>query len=422
MTTGFAVVAVAGRQPDGRVVVLRQEIVRSTHAHRQTNMRYFANRAAKLATQVVLDGMMDPLLSNESLITETTISTKDKPSCSSSVLLQLDRATHLRSDPVALAELEQSDTTRYVVVQGNRILVLRQSSASAMELALLNGDEMRNVTRRKRTRTTFLGIVTEEARQYAAFGMDVLDDDDSGDDKTLGSGTLSLVDTRTTAPLFTPLHNELALHATALAQWQRRTSYCALCGGRIDFVDAGTCCQCQQCHTKSWPRQDPSMIVLVSSRDQQRVLLARSPRHPPKLHTVLAGFVEAGETFEAAVAREVLEETGVRVDADSIQYVGSQPWPFPQSCMIGFTATADDAALAELKIDPQEIVSAGWFDRNEVEHAASVPGATMQRGVAEEAIARDPSLSLLVPPQGVIARRLIDLWLRQESVPAAPVQ
>ena len=158
------------------------------------------------------------------------------------------------------------------------------------------------------------------------------------------------------------------------------------------------------------------MIVLVSSRDQQRILLARSPRHPPKLHTVLAGFVEAGETFEAAVAREVWEETGVRVDTDSVKYVGSQPWPFPQSCMIGFTATADDAEYAELKIDPHEIVTAGWFDREEVQRASLVPGATMQRTVAEQALAQDPSLSLLVPPRGVIARRVIDLWLKQDQV------
>ena len=161
---------------------------------------------------------------------------------------------------------------------------------------------------------------------------------------------------------------------------------------------------------KSWPRQDPSMIALISSRDQQRVLLARSPRHPTGVHTVLAGFVEAGETMEGAVAREVFEETGVLIDQGSVRYIGTQPWPFPQSTMIGFTATADDLSQ-DIVIDPKEIVSAHWFEKEDVAYAAGVPGATMQKAVAEDALRKDPSLKLLVPPRGVIARKLIDTWL-----------
>jgi NAD+ diphosphatase len=151
------------------------------------------------------------------------------------------------------------------------------------------------------------------------------------------------------------------------------------------------------------------MIAAISSRDGQRVLLARSKRHPPKLHTVLAGFVEAGETFEAAVARETFEETGIHIDEGSVQYVGSQPWPFPQSCMIGFTATADDTV--PLNIDTVELVSARWFDKSEVIKAASVEGPTMQHPVAEAALKNDPTLPLIIPPKGVIARKLIDKWL-----------
>ena len=132
------------------------------------------------------------------------------------------------------------------------------------------------------------------------------------------------------------------------------------------------------------------------------------------MHTVLAGFVEAGETFEAAVARETWEETGIRIDEGSVEYIGSQPWPFPQSCMIAFTATADDSQV--LNIDENELVEAKWFDRRDVEAATRVEGAVMQHEVAKAALAAaDPTLPLLVPPKRVIARTLIDTWLNSNS-------
>jgi len=135
-----------------------------------------------------------------------------------------------------------------------------------------------------------------------------------------------------------------------------------------------------------------------------------SPRHGPKLHTALAGFVEAGETFEQAVMRETFEETGIRVDPGSISYLSSQPWPFPRSCMIAFRATADDQDQ-EISIDPNEIVSAYWFNKSQVKQAATVPGAVMNHDVAAKALKQNPSLDVLIPPQGVVARTLIDDWL-----------
>ena len=118
-------------------------------------------------------------------------------------------------------------------------------------------------------------------------GVDLLGSGGGDVEGGLPESSMSFVDTRTTAPLFAPLENEIALHATALAEWQRRTKFCSLCGGATIFLDGGTACQCTLCKTKSWPRQDPSMIALISSRDGERVLLAHSKRHPPKLHTVL---------------------------------------------------------------------------------------------------------------------------------------
>ena len=108
------------------------------------------------------------------------------------------------------------------------------------------------------------------------------------------------------------------------------------------------------------------------------------------------------------MARETWEETGLRVDMESIRYMASQPWPFPQSVMMGFVATADDKGQ-KLVLDETELVSAGWFDT--VRGATTIPGATMQADVAN---AVDPSISLLIPPKGVIARHLIDAWLDGE--------
>lgn len=379
METGFAVLAVAGKGPDGIVKVLRQEIVWSKHADRERNMRLFADSAADIATEVITGSKVD---SAELL----------KPMDA----LKLDRATHLRSQAEALAALEPE--AKYVILKGTQILV-----RSTTNLALLSQDDI--ITIGGEQRKTFLGLLSGDEKPTPVFGIDLLE----GHDETALPPTTMFVDTRTTAPLFSSIENELALHATALTQWQRRTSFCSLCGGPTIFTDGGTCCQCTLCKTSSWPRQDPSMIAAISSRDGQRVLLARSKRHPPKLHTVLAGFVEAGETFEAAVARETFEETGIHIDEGSVQYVGPQPWPFPQSCMIGFTATADDTV--PLNIDTVELVSARWFDKSEVIKAASVEGPTMQHPVAEAALKNDPTLPLIIPPKGVIARKLIDKWL-----------
>jgi len=391
LESGFAALAVAGRGPDGKVTVLRQEMVRSSHASREENMRQFADAAADLATEVVTGPTPDePSEGNEPSNDSETNNNGYEPAKA----LALDRATHLRSDEQALAALEPK--AKYVVLKADQIL-----ARSSTELALLDYDIVKSVGGKQRT--TFLGLLSENGTPV--FGIDLL----KGNHENVLPEPCSFVDTRTTAPLFSVIENELALHATALAQWQRRTSFCSLCGGPTAFVDGGTCCRCTKCDTPSWPRQDPSMIAVISSRDGERVLLARSKRHPPKLHTVLAGFVEVGETFEAAVAREAYEETGVRVDEGSVQYVGSQPWPFPQSCMIGFTGTADDTS--PLNVDTDELVSAGWFEKADVRKAATVEGATMQLAVAEAALQKDPSLPLLIPPKGVIARKLIDQWL-----------
>lgn len=161
-------------------------------------------------------------------------------------------------------------------------------------------------------------------------------------------------------------------------------------------------------------RQDPSIIVLVTNPDSTHALLARSPRHPSYLYTAIAGFVEAGETFESATYREVHEEVGVNIDRSSIRYIASQPWPFPRSCMIGMRASTIDS-LSSIHIDPNEIVDAQWFEKETVYQAArdcDSLGAVLERSVVEnKQKSGEWNGELLVPSKGVLARTLVDSWL-----------
>ena len=412
MKSGFTVLTIAGKKKkdyngddnnSDEFHVLKQTLVRSTHANREKNMRLFADAAADLLVNVMEE--------EKGNVNDENITNEKEEEIAPSSKIILDRATKLRSDEETLTKLEKSSAARYVIVQKGNILL-----RSPTELAMLSYEEikphlksnnMNNNSTSIPNQQTFLGLLSDKSKT-PIFGIDILDDND-GEINSLFGGGYYFDDTRTSAPLLPPLENELALHIMAYANWQRNSRFCASTGSPLKLIHAGTTQQSTDTGKLSWPRQDPSMIASITSRCGERILLAHSKRHPPKLHTVLAGFVEAGETFEAAVAREVFEETGIRIDEDSVKYIGSQPWPFPQSCMIAFTATADDSQT--MNIDEDEIVHAKWYDRDEVIKATQVQGAVMKHDVAKVALEEDPSLNLLVPPKGVIARTLIDKWL-----------
>lgn len=391
---GFSVICIVARTNSGMgdAKIVKQEVIKSPNAHRITNMRLFADQAAKLALDVIESDSKNDL----------TIQQDDDPFV---VEHHLDRATHLRGNEDIMEEL--AEEAQYVVLYDNQTLF-----GNDWELVRLTLEQIQELceTTGATPVTTFLGMLDGVE---AMFGVDLIggNSDVIPSTATAISGGAEFGDVRTGAPLLSPRDNELCLFAMALAQWQRRAPYCTSCGSPTILVDAGTSRECtnSSCGELSWPRQDPSMIAVISSRDGERVLLGRSLRHPPKMYTALAGFVEAGETFEKAVAREVYEETGVRIDDDSVQYIGSQPWPFPQSIMIGFSATADDSQ--ELNVDENELVDAAWFDRDQVTAAAAVTGAVMRKEVAKAAMEKDPSLQLLIPPKGVLARTLLDTWL-----------
>lgn len=191
-------------------------------------------------------------------------------------------------------------------------------------------------------------------------------------------------------PLLPQLAEEeshLLAYARALVVWRSRHRHCGLCGAPTTPRSAGHVLACTRsgCDGEFFPRIDPAIIVLVTDGDH--ALLGRQPSWPAGRYSALAGFVEAGESLEDAVAREVDEETGTQVV--DVQYFASQPWPFPSSLMLGFHATARRGTVRL----SGELEDARWFSRAEMQSAAAG----------------------LLPPPYTIARRLIDTWLGKRA-------
>lgn len=175
----------------------------------------------------------------------------------------------------------------------------------------------------------------------------------------------------------------LAGRARQIVEWDINHQYCSRCGAPTESHATDRAKTCPECGYTQYPRISPCIIVLVTRGYE--VLLARAPHFPAGLYSTLAGFVEAGETLEMAIHREVFEETGIQVT--NLRYLDSQPWPFPHSLMIGFHA---DYAGGDIRVDGVEIEHADWWAIN------SLPN---------------------VPPPGSIARFLIDQYIEQFNSP-----
>jgi NAD+ diphosphatase len=190
-------------------------------------------------------------------------------------------------------------------------------------------------------------------------------------------------DLRTTGALLSDTAAGLFTTAVALSNWHHRARFCANCGAPVERVHAGWATHCTNCGREEYPRTDPAVICLIhdgKGDNGSSVLLARQPIWPPARYSVLAGFVEAGESLEACVSREIQEEVGIAVK--EIRYLGSQPWPFPRSIMVGFAAVAVDPTAQLIPADG-EIEEARWVTRAEVRTALAkdqpdlkLPGGT----------------------------------------------
>ena len=179
---------------------------------------------------------------------------------------------------------------------------------------------------------------------------------------------------RAVAGMLEPYQGELAAAAVALATWDKNTKFCERCGASLKLAYAGWEKHCTACAHITYPRTDPAIIVAITD-DAERLLLIHGATWQPGRYSVVAGFVEAGESLEAAVVREALEETGIKISQAS--YCSSQPWPFPRSLMFAFTARA--GGQQEPKADMQEVGHAFWASREEftqlvLEGKVIVPG------------------------------------------------
>jgi NAD+ diphosphatase len=288
-----------------------------------------------------------------------------------------DRAAHRRSDPDWLAQAWSR--ARVLAVSPKSATPATTGAAAAPHLAFREPSSVGADAPRR-----FLGLV-DDVPYFAA----TVDADD--DWRTL----------RELGPVIDDLEAGLLTSAIALEQWHQRHTHCPLCGEPTVETHSGWTRTCPVDGSEHYPRTDPAVIMLIHDGGDL-ALLGRGVQWGPGRFSTLAGFVEPGESLEAAVAREVFEEVGVGV-AD-IRYIASQPWPFPASLMLGFSARLDGDPAIEL--DPVEMAEAGWFTRAEVQQAADWVDA----GADPEPTARVKGVS----PKLSISRYLIDLWLARE--------
>jgi NAD+ diphosphatase len=291
----------------------------------------------------------------------------------------LDRAADRRSDDAWLAARRADPRSRAVVAGTDGVLV--EEDAAAVRPAELPVAELEAAA------LVLLGV----DNRGAVFGVDA-DALDAGRLAEAAPGA-RVRNLRDVAPRLSQQDGGLLAHVAALLHWHRSHPRCSRCGAPTRMTEAGYSRTCPVCGTVHHPRTDPVVIMLVVDGD--RALLGRQARWPPRRWSAFAGFVEPGESLEEAVAREVEEEADVRVDA--IAYRSSQPWPFPASLMLGFTARY---AGGEARTRDGELEGVRWFSRAELE--------AMREGRAED----------FLPPRDAIARRLVDAWLDAPARPA----
>lgn len=196
---------------------------------------------------------------------------------------------------------------------------------------------------------------------------------------------VSTADLRTVGHLLPAVEAELLTYASAVTAWHSSSTFCSVCGGTTRVGSSGWVRICTQCGTSHHPRIDPAVITAVIDHDD-RLLLGSAHRWEASRFSTFAGFVEAGESLEDAVVREVQEEAGIVVE--QVEYAGSQPWPFPRSLMVGFFAhTSDTDAIA----DDEEIREVRWFTRQQL-HDQVVCGAVK------------------LPPRSSVSHALIASW------------
>jgi NAD+ diphosphatase len=279
----------------------------------------------------------------------------------------VDRVTHRRNDSGWLDAAWRDPRTRVLVVSAGRALVRMDDSRA--ELVFLSAPEAQKGTR---------FLLGQDADGVVYFGVSA---DLPGSLDGVRAAAL-----REVGALLGDRDAGLLTHAVALANWHDTHTHCPVDGTPTVPDPAGHSAMCPVDGTEHFPRTDPAVIMLITDPDD-RVLLARNAAWPGRRVSILAGFVEPGESAEQAVIREVAEETGIEVT--NVRYVGSQPWPMPRSLMLGFRA--DAPAGQAITVDQTELAEAHWYSR-------------------EALLAAVQARELGLPPRVSIARHIIESW------------
>lgn len=297
----------------------------------------------------------------------------------------LDRAAHLRGDAVKIAAL------------GGDVLPMWRGKALMRGDALVFLPKDHKIFRDAAENAIFLGL-SETGEGY--FARDISRWEPSEMDPMIGAfqdgsvqhhpdlpGDAGFAELRMSMTRLTRREAELGATARAQLEWHRSHAFCANCGSPSVIAQSGWQRDCPACGRHHFPRTDPVVIMLITHGNS--VLLGRSPGWPDGFYSLLAGFIEPGETVEAAVRREVFEEAGVRVGP--VRYAASQPWPYPGSLMLGCTGLALDTKIT---VDANELADARWVTREDM---------------VEVFAGRHPELS--EPRRGAIAHSLLYAWL-----------
>jgi len=292
----------------------------------------------------------------------------------------VDRAGWRRKDKDWLTQRLSDPESRFVPVWRSQNLVVSLAGA-APQAAFLARHEIA-----AEGESVLLGIFEERA--YFALDLSPAEAPLEGLRSEL---PLEFTDLRRVGPLLARHEGSLLAYARGITYWHSRHRFCGICGSPTHSEEGGHVRRCTnpQCNAPHFPRTDPAVIMLV--HDGERCLLGRQRIWPAGMHSTLAGFVEPGESLEEAVAREVEEETAVRVD--QVSYHSSQPWPFPASIMLGFHARARST---EIRVDHSELEDARWYDRSFL-------------------LTHQDDDQFRMPRKDSIARRLIEDWLRRDA-------
>ncbi len=262
----------------------------------------------------------------------------------------------------------------WYIFNGSRLLVHSDTSELRVPVAKSPKDLPVDVRRKQ-----FLGYLQQNEEMTRCYSGEVADD-------TQPPPGMAFLGLRRLFDRLDDVTLSLAGRAVQIKEWDRTHQFCGQCGSSVSQIAYERAKRCPTCGHTTYPRLSPAVIVSVerAAGSGTELLLARNQRHPKSFFSVLAGFVEPGESLEECVRREVCEEVGI--DVQNIRYFGSQPWPFPNSLMIAFTA---EYAGGEITLEEEEIAEAGWYRANELPK---------------------------VPPPVSIARKLIDTFVQKNSV------